>query len=152
LVRLMYLVSCNPLVGHICGMLTPLSPRRRRSRVYITTSTLAQWCFLCRCILSHPFPPDMVDGSYRHTQGPPSHRIRLPIHIPPLHLLLPCQLLLDLLFHRRLAGRPKNRPIRPQRWAIYLRDPPLRMCSPYLPTIYPQHGQPAPGSTQDVPR
>lgn len=129
------------------SMLTYL---RRCPRIYIATSTLAQRCLLRSCIFACPLQADLAHRSLACPESPAAHRIRLPVHLVTLHLLLPGQLLPHLLLRGRQSLRPDYRPIRPRYRTLHICCDAICMRYVDLSTIHPQHGQPTTGRKEDV--
>lgn len=114
---------------------------RYRSRVHLTAQKVAEWSLLCSSLLSPALQTDLEYRPHHRPENSSPHRIRLPIHQPPLHLLLSRKLLPNFLLCRRLLGRLLRRPLRSWHRPNHLRHPPHRLRPPHLHAIHPLHGQ-----------
>ena len=130
-----------------CSILTTI---RRSTRVHLPASALAQRCLLRRRLLSRSLPPDLENCPHPRPQNSPTYGIPLPSPRSPLHLLLPCQLLLNLLLRCGLPRRSHDRSLRPQHRRIHLCRSPLHLRPRHLSPIHPQHGESTPGCKKNV--
>ena len=58
-------------------------------RIHLAAKAMAQWCFLCGCVLAGTLQANMAHRPHNRSQDTFAHRVYLPICQPSIYLLLP---------------------------------------------------------------
>lgn len=56
--------------------------------VHLTASTMVEWSFFCRCVLTSTLEADLEDRSHCRAEDSLTHRVLLSVHQSSFHLLL----------------------------------------------------------------